>query len=406
VAATGHTHVRRRVSLISSAGLPSVSSQAIAPSGPPSGLDRVVFIDVARVLATLMMLLGHTVDALLHTAYRSTTAFNAWTFIRGLTPTTFTLVSGFALSLVALHVSRRESARASGSRRLRRFAFFLMIGYALHYPAANLKGLTMLTTADWRQFTSVDVLQCIAVTLAVLQILALQIRDPRRFLVVSGALAIIFCWFTPPVWTWSSPLPMALTAYLNPSTGSIFPLFPWLANGALGAALGAWYLNARGGTPGSKARRTLLPIGLLMLSAAVVMRLYAWEPFGAVDLGAGRPSQFLLQGGAVCVLLAGLASLVDLRPVRIPRLEDFAQESLTVYVVHVCIVYGSPWNKGLRQFLGPSQEPTQVALFILALWTLMFVLGQSWSALKRQHPVPASRLRLVTLGVLFVLLFV
>jgi uncharacterized membrane protein len=386
--------------------LPSASPHAAVAPGPAPGLDRVIFIDVARVLATLMMLFGHTVDALLHTTYRTTTAFHVWTFFRGLTPTTFTLVSGFALSLVALHVSRRESASASGARRLRRFAFFLILGYALHYPAANLRGLTQLTEGDWRLFTSVDVLQCIAVTLAVLQLVALGIRDVRRFLFVSAALAAAFCLLTPPVWTWSSTLPVPLTAYLNPSTGSIFPLFPWLANGALGAALGAWYLLVSGGSPGSKSRRTLLPVGAVMFAAAVAMRALAWEPFGAVDLGAGRPSQFLLQAGLVCLLLAALASLVDLRPVRLPRLEDFAQESLTVYVVHVCIVYGSPWNKGLRQFLGPTQEPAIVGLLVLGLWALMILLGQWWSAEKRVHPRRAKRVRFATLSLLFVLLLV
>ncbi len=367
---------------------------------------RVVFIDVARVLATLMMLFGHTVDALLSNSYRATTAFNAWTFLRALTPTTFTLVSGFALSLVALHASRRETAEASGIRRLRRSAFFLIIGYALHYPAANLKGLTMLTEADWRQFTAVDVLQCIAVTLAALQLIALRIREPRTFLIISGSIATVFCLLTPPVWAWTAPLPMSLAAYFSPATGSIFPLFPWLANGALGASIGAWYLTTQGRTPGDRARRTLLPIGAAMFLAAVLMRTVVWEPFGAVNLGAGRPSQFLMQAGLVCMLLAALASLVDLRPIRVRRLEDFAQESLTIYVVHVCLVYGSPWNRGLRQLIGPTLGPTTVALFVLGLWTAMAILGLTWSAYKRTSPIPARRIRLATLGVLFVLLFV
>jgi len=382
------------------------SAPGVPAVGLPPGHVRVVFIDIARVLATLMMLFGHTVDALLGAAYRNTTAFNVWTFLRGLTPTTFTFVSGFALSLVALQLSRRESAEAAGTRRLRRFAFFLVLGYALHYPAANLKGLTMLTDTDWRLFTSVDVLQCIAVTLAVLQIIALRVRDPRTFLIISGSIAAVFCVFTPPIWNWKPPLPMALSAYFNPSTGSIFPLFPWIANGALGAAVGAWYLLAGGNTPGAKARRTLLPLGAVMFIAAVLMRMSAWEPFGAVDLGAGRPSQFLLQVGLVCMLLAVLASIVDLRPARVPRLEDFAQESLTIYVVHVCIVYGSPWNRGLRQMLGATLGPATVALFVVGLWTAMIALGLSWSAFKRESPMSARRLRLATFGLLFVLLLV
>jgi hypothetical protein len=145
---------------------------------------------------------------------------------------------------------------------------------------------------------------------------------------------------------------------------------------------------------------------VVLSSAAVLMRAFAWEPLGAVNLGAGRPSQFLLQIGLVSVLLASLATLVDRRPVRVPRLEDFAQESLTIYVVHVCIVYGSPWNRGLRQMLGPTLGPATVGLFVVGLWTAMAVLGLTWSAYKRASPVWAGRLRLATLGVLVVLLLV
>ncbi len=353
-----------------------------------------------------MMLFGHTVDALLGTAHRSGAAFSAWTFLRGLTPTTFTLVSGFTLSLVALHQSTRESAGASGTRRLRRFAFFFVLGYGLHYPAANLLGLTMLTPADLRLFTSIDVLQCIAVTLAVLQILLLRTDDPRTFLVWSGGLAAFFCLLTPLAWRSSLPLPEALTAYLNPSTGSIFPLFPWFANGALGAAVGAWYLLTKGDSPGERTRRSLLPLGVALFALAAAMRLGGWEPFGAVELGAGRPSQFCLQVGLVLMALAALAALVDLRPVRIRAVEDFAQESLTVYVVHVCIVYGSPWNPGLRQAFGATLSPGMVGLTVAGLWTAMIALGLTWSAFKRSEPTWAARTRFATLSLLVVLLFV
>jgi hypothetical protein len=41
-----------------------------------------------------------------------------------------------------------------------------------------------------------------------------------------------------------------------------------------------------------------------------------------MNMGAGRPSRFLRR--TLSMLLAALASIVDLRPARIPRIEDFA----------------------------------------------------------------------------------
>ena len=144
--------------------------------------------------------------------------------------------------LVSLHISARESAESSAYRRLRRFTFFLVLGYLAHYPWKNFAGLRAYTTTNLQMFTAVDVLQCIAVTLIVLQLLALRVRRIGPFIAIAGGLAAFFCWLTPVAWTQTTGLPLMLSAYFNPSTGSIFPLFPWFAYPALGAAAGAWYL--------------------------------------------------------------------------------------------------------------------------------------------------------------------
>ncbi len=40
--------------------------------------SRVAFLDLARLIATLMMVQGHTTDALLGAAHRSGLGFEAW----------------------------------------------------------------------------------------------------------------------------------------------------------------------------------------------------------------------------------------------------------------------------------------------------------------------------------------
>ena len=130
------------------------------------------------------------------------------------------------------------------------------------------------------------------------------------------------------------------------------------------------------------------------------------EPFGAVALGSGRPSQFLLQVGLDCVLLTILATLVDLRPARIPVVERLAGESLMIYYVHLGVVYGSPWNKGFRQYFGTSLSLGQLSLAVVFVWVTMIALGLWWSRFKREQPLYAVRVRAVTLGLLFVMLFV
>jgi uncharacterized membrane protein len=60
---------------------------------------RVIFIDLARALAAVFMLYGHTVSALLAPRYQTGTWFEIWVFQRGLTSTLFLLLSGFAFSI-------------------------------------------------------------------------------------------------------------------------------------------------------------------------------------------------------------------------------------------------------------------------------------------------------------------
>lgn len=372
----------------------------------PRADGRVVFLDVARVIATLVMVFDHTVDALLASAYRGTQVFNVWTFFRGLTPTTFMFVSGFALCLVVMRSMSLEHAARGTTRRLTRFGFFLVAGYVLHYPWKNLAGLRMYTAADLRLLTAVDVLQCVAVSLVVLQVLAHLLRTPRRFLLATATLAVVFCVGTPLAWRYTTHLPLVVSAYLNPSTGSIFPLFPWLAYPALGAATGVAYLLVPGLTPGAKARRSLLPLAVALLAAGAAMRLTAWEPFGGQEFPTGMPSLFCLQVGLAGLLLTALATVMDVRPARLPVVEEVAQQSLVIYYLHLCIVYGSPWNVGMRQFVGSVLSPLEILPYAAAVLAGTVGFAIWWTREKRAHPARALRMRNAVFAVLFVFLLV
>ena len=48
---------------------------------------------------------------------------------------------------------------AAVGRRLARFAGFVLLGYALHFPVSDLRDLATLSEARWSGFLQVDVLQ-------------------------------------------------------------------------------------------------------------------------------------------------------------------------------------------------------------------------------------------------------
>jgi uncharacterized membrane protein len=344
---------------------------------------RVVFIDLARALATVFMLYGHTVAALLAPRYQAGTWFDIWVFQRGLTSCLFLLLSGFAFSIAT---SKRWSAHASLSlalwRRTRRFTVFIALGYALHFPVARLADLQYATPDRWQSFLAVDVLQLIGVTFLLVQLILLATRTRIRFAASLIGLALIAIAVTP--WMWRADmaaLPMWLAAFLSPASGSQFPLFPWAAFIFTGAALGQLYAAWGAARLNQYSNLVLVIPGALLVVVAVSIRALvsddAWEAI---------PTQMALRMGASLMVL-GVIAQVSRWIGHLPHVFGaVAQETLLIYFIHLCIVYGSVWNGGLAQKFGPTLTPLQTLGFVLLLISAMVVLAYFWNRWKHIRP--------------------
>ena len=345
---------------------------------------RVIFIDLARALAAVFMLYGHSVSALLHPRYQTGTWFDIWVFQRGLTSTLFLLLSGFAFSIATgRHWSSHGQLSPAVLRRIRRFSLFIVLGYALHFPVARFADLTYATPERWRSFLAVDVLQLIGVTFIGVQILVMLTRSRRVFGWMALAIAVAAILLTPWFWSvdWTSRLPLSIAAYLSPSTGSQFPLFPWSAYVLLGAALGQWYLRWGTARLDWYANVALFAPGLGLVTVAFlvdgILGTQAWESV---------PNQVALRMGASLMLLA-LVARGSQRITRLPHVFGaVAQETLLIYFVHLCIVYGSVWNPGLAQVYGPTLGPGPTVVFVVTLLAAMFGLALYWNWWKHTRP--------------------
>jgi uncharacterized membrane protein len=363
---------------------------------------RVVFIDLARALAAVFMLYGHTVSALLAPRYQTGTWFNVWVFQRGLTSTLFLLLSGFAFSIATgRHWSSHAQPSPAMLKRLRRFALFVVLGYALHFPVSRFVDLPPSAPEQWRSFVAVDVLQLIGVTFIGVQMLVLVTRSRLVFGWTAFALALGAVLVTPAVWRveWTTRLPLWLSAYLSPAWGSQFPLFPWAGYVLAGAALGQWYLRWGTARHDWYANVALFAPGFgLVTLAFVVGALPVW----LVGAGAWEavPIQVALRLGASLILL----SLIARASQRINRLPHVfgavAQETLLIYFVHLCIVYGSVWNRGLAQIYGPTLGPGRTVVFVVVLLAAMAGLAVYWNWWKHTRPRAARWTALAAGGLL------
>lgn len=322
----------------------------------------------------MFMVQGHTLDVLLSPDYRVGAGFNFWLFLRGITAPMFLTLSGFSFAIVT---TRRWEPYPHDSpetrRRIIRFCTLIFLGYLMHMPVPSPLSIPAMDASAWHTWFQVDVLQCIGFTLLVLQLLMMATRAPQRFAALAAGLGcfIVICarftWST----QWGSHVPAFIAAYCNGLGGSLFPLFPWSAYVCAGAWLGVWYLQR----PSESASRLLAFSGTLMILAGISLQKPMMELCGN-SFWKTSPSLFILRVGCVSLLLSIVERMSRLSwiPRKLPQ--AVAQQSLFIYLVHLCILYGSAWNTGLRRWLGPTLDPLHTFLWIVLL--LGFVTALAW----------------------------
>ena len=366
---------------------------------------RVIFIDLARALAVVLMVSGHTSSALLANVHRTGEWFDVWVFQRGLTSALFLLLSGFAFSVAtARHWPAHVSLSSALLKRLRRFTLFIVLGYALHFPVPRFAELATATDVQWRAFLAADVLQLIGVTCVAVQALVILVRTRRAFMVAAFVLAAVVMGAAPAVWRvdWLRVLPLAVTSYLSPSTGSQFPLFPWAGFVLIGAGVGQLYARW-----GAAHLRAFANWGMLLPGVALTAVAYSLSGAPAAVSGDEPwnwlPGLILMRTG-VCLVMLGLVAHASRRLSQLPHVfSAVAQESLLIYFVHLCVVYGSVWNSGLYRFYGEALTPAATALAVLVVALPMIVLAWWWNGLKHARP-RVARLVSIATGVLLVAL--
>ena len=360
---------------------------------------RLVAADIVRVFAMVLMVQGHMLDVLLTPDCQFTSWYNFWLFCRGFTAPMFMVLSGFSFALAT--VGRWKDRLKLGpivAKRLRRFTFFVLLGYSMRIPVHSLRDLRWAGPDAWQSFLQIDVLQAIGFSLIALQLLVLVLRNPRRLAIVTGMLALIVA-ITAPL-AWNSPflnaLPLAVKSALIGTAGSLFPLIPWSGYIFLGATFGTVYVTVGQSIP--SLLRKAIPFGLLLLVMGIGLERVSLHIYGRANFWLTTPHLFIARIGFVTALL-GLASMVErFLPVSPQTIRSLAEESLLVYFVHVVLLYGSSWNPGIKQYIGRTMGFAHAYLLVIALVTVMLMMAFYWNHAKRSYPLPSLVLRLAVLG--------
>lgn len=332
--------------------------------------SRAVHVDLLRLFAAFQMVQGHTIDALLDDRVRHGAIYEAWDWVRGLTSVAFLFASGLAFHLAS--VARFEAHRADPGASRKRFLRALMliaIGYLLHFPFGALG-----QSEAWQAALIVDVLQCIGVTLAVMEASILIARSPRQVVIVCGALALAAITLGPAVAGIAPAGPFGFALhYVTDTGGSLFPLVPWAGYMLAGVVVGQLASPAGSATPRA---RTALVLALLAATLLVVS-------LGGIHLrGALKLISYDVLKLAVVLAAGAVIALASLRVARLPRVaETLAGETLAMYVSHLLVCYGA--GIGLVHLVGHTLSlPAAIAAAAgMVVATALF--GVVWSRRKK-----------------------
>jgi hypothetical protein len=244
-----------------------------------------------------------------------------------------------------------------------------------------------LTDEQWRSFFQVDVLQLIGATFLIVQLLVAITRSRRIFTVAVFVLGAVVLALTHSVWAidWWQLWPPWLAAYMSPLRGSLFPLFPWSTYVLFGAGLGQIYVAWGAAHLSRFAILGLFVPGVVLSGLGWGLAALEHAPWGP-DGWNFMPIQLPIRIGACLIVLAAIAGASQ-RLARLPRFfAAVAQETLLIYFVHLCLVYGSIWNNGLAVYYPASLGPMATLLCVLLVLTSMVALGLSWHWLKHANP--------------------
>jgi uncharacterized membrane protein len=333
-------------------------------SKTPVKRPRLMFIDMARSIAIILMLEGHFVDQTLGSRFRSPDAhfvnpdffwYDCWHIIRGYTSPMFLTMTGL-IFVYLLYANKGEPffGNERVKKGFKRVAELLFWGYVL-MP----KGF--------------HILQCIGFGIMGLLLtygLYRLIKVIPLWVYYMVFSLIIFSFWAPlntirneaGVVPWPYGWPDFLQNMIHaPAHRSMFPLAPHLGYTFFGAGLGvilhsAWINKSKWLIPGF-----LFFTGILLFFYSTEFLYFIHHlmtrtfGFGIQYLASGN---WLFENLGMILMVLGLLSLVEkLFTIKENLFIRMGRNTLPVFVVHMIILYGAIIHFGIAKFISRDMNP-------------------------------------------------
>ncbi|MDO1500488.1 heparan-alpha-glucosaminide N-acetyltransferase domain-containing protein [Winogradskyella maritima] len=336
---------------------------------------RLYFIDAVRAFAILMMLQGHFVDTLLAPEYRDTNSlvYNTWSYFRGITAPTFFTISGLIFTYLLIRAKEKGQESLRIRKGLQRGLMLIAIGYLLRIPF-----LQWFIGEFNTYFLVVDVLQCIGLSLILIIVLyVLCLRNILVFSILCFVLGILI-FLSEPLYRNLNidGIPLVFSNYISKENGSIFTIIPWFGYMAFGGYLAtAFYRHIEKSKFKPVTVISFLVVGYLLMewSSYGLNKLYYATEIELFQKSANYNYLFTRLGNVF--IYFGLFYGLE-RFLKKTLILKIGQKTLSIYVIHFIIIYGSFTGFGLNRLIGKTLEPYEAVLgailFLVTVCTISF----------------------------------
>ncbi len=321
-----------------------------------------------------MMLQGHTVSVFLAEQYRDmdSAIYSSWYMIRGYTAPIFMFTSGvvFTYLLTVKRFSFSDNPRIK--KGIKRGISLILIGYILRYPSYKVVVFTDVTTEQWLTFFAVDALHLIGVGLLLIVFLEWissisKINNSVIYFLIAIMILVTSPWINS--LNWGEYLQIPFASYFTFEYGSLFPLFPYLQYMFVGAIIGSLLSKYPKFYKNISANYGVIILGIIL----VILSRYIYSIFE--DPSINDYSQSLNRIGVVLILNSTFA-FIAFKINSVPNyILVLAKSSLLIYIVHLVILYGSPWSLGLSHLIGGSFSAALTILSTLIMIILMILIS-------------------------------
>ncbi len=324
--------------------------------------NRVIFLDLLRAAAILLLLFSVNIEHTLGDEYRKggTVLLQGWVYLNSVVIPLFIFTSGTLFMYLYKTQNLPFKENEMVKRGLKRGITLLTVGYALQLPWHRwLPVGTGSVPAGWDSFVVVDILQLLGVSMLLMVGLLfitekLGLKNWQTFSVAAGLLLASGLLFEHT--GIAKEMPPALQAWFTQVGGSKYPLFHFGFYFLAGNCAGCFIYNHPEAFESVNNTRMLLVAGVLLIAISFAGELLLTS-LGVNDRIADKVVIKVFRKTGLIIM--GLIAVIHVSIVLKENPKVFillARNTLLLYVVNILLIERTPLKDYFMKIYGPVES--------------------------------------------------